>query len=259
MAAPRQSVVAEDVEGTIELFPGKGFEHALSDVEGWGYLWVLFVFHLNEGWRPKVLPPRSTRRRGVFATRSPHRPNPIGLSAVRLEAVEGLTLRVRGVDMVDGSPVLDLKPYVPYADSFPEARVGWLSDDQPPTLAEPGARRERLVDVNRGWEVELSELASAQLGYLRDEYGVELTAQITQLLSLGPQPHPYRRIRAEANGALRLALKDWRVRFVVEGRRVLVQRIDTGYRPSQLAQQRGPSLAPHQGFVARFGPPPPVL
>ena len=71
-------------------------------------------------WRPKVLPPRSAgKRRGVFSTRSPHRPNPIGLSVVRLEEVRGLVLHVRDVDMIDGSPVLDLKPYVPYADAFP--------------------------------------------------------------------------------------------------------------------------------------------
>ena len=76
-------------------------------------IWVLFWFHLNEGWRPKVQPPRSTTgRKGLFSTRSPHRPNPLGLSALRLERVEGLTVHVRGADLVDGTPVLDIKPYM---------------------------------------------------------------------------------------------------------------------------------------------------
>src|SRR5271167_4134636 len=88
VSAPRQSIAAENVEGTIELFPGRSLEHALEDIGSWERLWVVFVFHRAEGWRPKVLPPRSTKRRGVLATRSPHRPNPIGLSAVRLVGVD---------------------------------------------------------------------------------------------------------------------------------------------------------------------------
>src|SRR5262244_267842 len=104
VAAPRQPYAAPSVPGTIELLPDRHFEDALSDLEGWDYLWVIFWFHLNRGWRPKVLPPRSEKkRRGVFATRSPHRPNPIGLSVVKLERIEGLRLHVRNVDMVDGT------------------------------------------------------------------------------------------------------------------------------------------------------------
>jgi tRNA (adenine37-N6)-methyltransferase len=245
LSAPRQTVVAEGTPGTIVLAPGRGFEHALSDIEGWGYLWVVFVFHLNTGWRPKVLPPRSSgKRRGVFSTRSPHRPNPIGLSAVRLEAVEGLVLHVRGVDMVDGSPVLDIKPYVPYADSFPDANTGWLG--------------ERPADPDPGYEVLFSDPCREQLAFLLEAHGLDLAPQIAQILSLGPQPHPYRRIKVDGDG-LRLALKDWRVRFQIDGRLVRVGSLETGYRPAQLADApRGegrdtPPLQVHRAFVARFG------
>src|SRR5688572_21518724 len=78
VSTPRQPHAAADAEGTIELVPGMGLEHAICDIEGWDHLWVVFWFHLNAGWRPKVLPPRSAgKRRGVLSTRSPHRPNPI--------------------------------------------------------------------------------------------------------------------------------------------------------------------------------------
>ena len=92
--AARQPRAAEGIRGTIELLPGRNFEHALEDLDGWEYIWVVFWFHLNRGWRPKVLPPRSVSgRKGVFSTRSPHRPNPIGLSVVRLERVDGAASR----------------------------------------------------------------------------------------------------------------------------------------------------------------------
>jgi len=113
-------------EGVIELLPRIPIE-TLRDLEGFERIWVIYVFHLNEGWSALVRPPRGPRvKRGLFATRSPHRPSPIGLSAVRLLAIEGRSLRVRELDLLDGTPVLDLKPYVPYCDAFPEAKAGWV-------------------------------------------------------------------------------------------------------------------------------------
>src|SRR5207244_578661 len=87
-SAPRQPYAAEGAKGTIELLPNAHYDDALSDLDAWDHIWVIFWFHLNRGWRPKVLPPRSTKKRGLFATRSPHRPNPIGLSVLKLEAIE---------------------------------------------------------------------------------------------------------------------------------------------------------------------------
>ena len=144
--AARQPRASGGAPARIELMPGRNFEHALSDLGCWQYIWVLFWFDRNDGWRPKVLPPRSrSGRKGVFATRSPHRPNPLGLSAVRLERVEGLTLHVSDVDMLDGTPVLDIKPYVPYADAFPGARAGWIDaiDLSQGVQSAPGPRRPR--------------------------------------------------------------------------------------------------------------------
>ncbi len=114
-------------EARIELFPERVAKEALDDLEGMERIWVLAYLHLCQGFAVKVKPPRGEPvKRGMFATRTPHRPNPIGLSAVRLVRVEGHTIHVRGIDLLDGTPVLDIKPYVPYADAFPNARAGWI-------------------------------------------------------------------------------------------------------------------------------------
>jgi tRNA-Thr(GGU) m(6)t(6)A37 methyltransferase TsaA len=258
VGAPRQATVAADVEGTIELYPGRDLEHALEDIETWQRLWVIFVFDRVEGWRPKVRPPRSTKRRGVLATRSPHRPNPIGLSAVRLVGVEGLTLRIRDLDILDGSPVLDLKPYVPYADAFPDAGSGWLETVSDPIAPTP---------------VDWSDDARAQLDWLAAR-GVALREPVESALALGPEPNAYRRIRRVASSggegdARELAVKEWRIRFATVGGGgaggILVTSIHSGYRPKELAlrevsdasdasEAEKPSpLAIARDFCAAFG------
>jgi tRNA-Thr(GGU) m(6)t(6)A37 methyltransferase TsaA len=234
--APRQPGTPESQDGTVELFAGHDFEHALEDLSTFRYIWILFWFDRAEGWRPKVLPPRSEKRRGVFATRSPHRPNPIGMSLVELAGIDGLTLRIKGLDLLEGTPVLDLKPYIPYADSRPDAGHGWLDEAVIPK------------DPLAAFEVEFAERARGELELLRG-FGIELEAAIRQVLSLGPEPHPYRRIR-KVEGGGRLALKDFRVMFASDGRRVTVQWIETGYRPKQLAAD-DPALAPHRALADR--------
>lgn len=246
--APRQAVAAEGVAGTIELSEGRDFEHALSDLEGWDRLWVIFCFHLNPGFRPKVLPPRSEgKRRGLFSTRSPHRPNPIGISVVRLARVEGLTVHVLDVDMIDGTPVLDLKPYVPYADAFPTARTGWLAPSIPPAIeGDTTAPRDPVATYEIAW----SPRAAAQIAWLAAQ-GIDLGDRVSAVLRLGPQPHPYRRIKREGAG-FKLAVKDWRARFQVDGRTVTVEAIESGYRPAELATSEDPAVVVQRRFVAHF-------
>ena len=248
---PRQPAAANGALGKIELLPDSQFEHALSDLDGWEWIWVLFWFHLNEGWRPKVLPPRSIgrKRRGVFATRSPYRPSPLGLSALRLLGVEGRVLRVQGVDMIDGTPVFDIKPYVAYTDAIPDARAGWLERGA-------GAGSGAPDDPEPIWQVEWSEQARSQARWLFDHHGVELSAPVERVLQLGPQPHPYRRIKPHGD-RLVLAVKDWRAQFLVEGRRVVVESIATGYRRAELARAGaratgGAPLDVHRAYVREF-------
>ena len=110
----------------VELFDDVIPAKALRDIEGFDRIWLLTYLHLNPKWGPLVRPPRGGVRRGVLATRSPHHPNAIGLSCVLLDEVVDGVLHIRGADIIDGTPILDIKPYVPYCDAFPESAAGWV-------------------------------------------------------------------------------------------------------------------------------------
>lgn len=239
--APRQPRAAEGTVGRIELYAGQGFEFALEDLVGWERIWVLFVFDKAQGFRSKVQPPRSDVKRGLFSTRSPHRPNAIGMSALRLLGVEGLTVHVSDVDLLDRTPVLDIKPYVPYADAFPEAATGWLS--------EPVVGGQTPMDPRVSYAVRLSERGALQLAWLA-AHDVDLEPRLRTALELGPAPRPYRRIRD--HGAIcTLSLKEWRVDFVWVGKCAEVAQLRSGYKPQQRHEM--PELGLHRDFVQLFG------
>lgn len=125
---PIQPTFAEDYEGEAVIVPE--LAAGLQDLEGFERIWLIYCFHRVERRELRVVPFRDTQERGVFATRSPLRPNHIGISAVRLLAIAGERLRFRGADMLDGSPLLDIKPYAPLFDAFPDSRQGWLGASQ---------------------------------------------------------------------------------------------------------------------------------
>ena len=129
--APRQATVGEPAEATIVLKPG--LQNTLKDLAGFERIWVLFWFNYSKGWVHQLVPPRDTVKRGVFATRAPDRPCPIGLSAVQVVAIKACRITIRGHDLLNGTPVLDLKPYIPAYDSFPASQAGWVDE-----LTDPG-------------------------------------------------------------------------------------------------------------------------
>ena len=140
---PRQSSLVPSLRARIVMEPQFRSREAFTALEGCTHIWLLWVFSetLGRAWSPTVRPPRlgGNRRVGVFATRSPFRPNPIGLSAVQLQRIEfdsalGPVLHVCGADLMDGTPILDIKPYLAYADSIPSARVEYLSQAGEPQL-----------------------------------------------------------------------------------------------------------------------------
>jgi tRNA-Thr(GGU) m(6)t(6)A37 methyltransferase TsaA len=140
---PRQSGLVDALEATIVFEPPYRNADALRGLEGFSHLWLVWVFDqaIRKEWSPTVRPPRlgGNARMGVFATRSPFRPNPIALSAVKLDHVEltadlGPVIHIRGADLMDGTPILDIKPYIPYADCHPDALGGFAAAPAGETL-----------------------------------------------------------------------------------------------------------------------------
>ncbi len=168
---PRQSGLAPSVKSVIEFCGGFRDENCIRDIEQYSHLWLIWGFSKNENqWSPTVRPPRlgGNKRVGVFATRSPFRPNSLGLSCVKLEKIEdsknGKILIVSGGDLADGTPIYDIKPYLPYVDSIPDALGGFSEDHKNDIL-----------------EVEFSEDTKERL----TEKQIQ---NITELLSLDPRP-----------------------------------------------------------------------
>ncbi len=123
---PIQPTGARGIAGTIEI--DSKYVNGLKDIEGFSHIILIYHFHLSKGYSLKVIPFMDDRLHGVFSTRAPRRPNPIGLSVVRLVKVNGATLHIEDVDIADGTPLLDIKPYVPEFDVRKVARIGWLSE-----------------------------------------------------------------------------------------------------------------------------------
>ena len=177
---PRQPGLVQAGESRLELLPEFAREEAFKGLEGFSHVWLLFVFHddcLGGVWRPTVRPPRlgGRERVGVFASRAPYRPNPIGISAVEhrglVRDAQGLALRLRGVDLLDWTPVLDVKPYVPYADALPQARSGFAVDGS-----------------GSGLEVRFSPEAESGIAAADPDGSLELHPLIEQVLAQDPRP-----------------------------------------------------------------------
>ena len=192
---PRQPGLVSEARATLELLPPYDCAEALAELEGFSHVWIVFVFHqaLREQWRPTVRPPRlgGNRRIGVFASRSPFRPNPIGLSAVRLEGIVEAggrrRLELAGVDLLDGTPVLDIKPYLPYGDAIPDARAGYAQAAPAAPLA---------VHFSAEAEARIAAAEQAHPG---------LRKLIAQLLAADPRPA----YQAGKGGGRRFGMRLW--------------------------------------------------
>lgn len=212
---PRQPGLVTAAQAQIVLLPPFDREEAFKGIEGFSHVWVIFVFHrdcLDGGWRPTVRPPRLGGREtvGVFASRAPYRPNPIGISAVEqfglVRERAGLALRVRGVDMLDGTPVLDIKPYVPYADALPQALSGFAHPPQRCALA-----------------VRFSAPALEDLVAVDPDDGRGLRALIEQVLAQDPRPGYMDRYPQRRQFGLRLHELD--IRWTLDPSGISVLRI----------------------------------
>lgn len=216
--APRQASLDDSGSlGTIEL--PSAMRETLKDLDGFERVWLIYDFHHNKSWKPLVLPPRGPHeKRGVFATRSPYRPNSIGLSCVELVKIEGTTLTVRATDLLDGSPILDIKPYVSYADSFPGAREGWLE----------GLESERYA-------VAVSPRAESQLKWLEENGAHQIRAFAKHQLEFDPTDRERKRV-TEHDAGYRLAYRTWRIDFQIDAKTVVITNVASGYSEEDLAK-----------------------
>ncbi|MBI3298402.1 MAG: tRNA (N6-threonylcarbamoyladenosine(37)-N6)-methyltransferase TrmO [Elusimicrobia bacterium] len=211
---PRQPHLVPGATAALTVAPEHRPALSLAGLEGFSHVWLISYFHLNTNKKflPKVHPPRLKGAAvGLFASRSPHRPSPLGLSLARLVKVEGDTLHLAGIDLIDGTPILDVKPYIPECDRAAGASAGWTADAPFPTLtvafapralADIAAARKRLK--LRGLKRLLSDILGQDIRNPRDK-------------ALG------------ADGVdLGFFLHDFEARFMVRGGTVTLLRLETG-------------------------------
>ena len=141
---PIQGAFAPDARGKVEIF--EQYAEGLADLDGFSHIWLLYHFHQSTEYKMRVVPFMDVRERGLFSTRAPRRPNPIGLSLVRLLSVEGNVLHIAEIDIVHGTPVLDIKPYSPQMDGRPDARCGWMDEVDPETRKSRSRADKRFIE-----------------------------------------------------------------------------------------------------------------
>ncbi len=176
---PRQPGLVTQARATLTLVPPYNQPETVRGLEGFSHVWLIFVFHATQaqGWHPTVRPPRlgGNSRLGVFATRSTFRPNPLGLSVAKLCSIQvkgsSISLELAGIDLLDGTPVLDIKPYLPYADALYEATAGFAPDAP-----------------SKHWPVAFSSVAEQQCCIKQQQWQVDIRHLIEQILSQDPRP-----------------------------------------------------------------------
>lgn len=179
---PRQPGLVPDSKAFLRLNKEWQPEDSLSGLDGFSHLWILFWFHKNSEssrFHAKVFPPRMGGDKvGVFSTRSPHRPNPIGLSLLKIESIEKEGVWVSGIDLIEGTPIVDLKPYLPYAESISDARGGWTENK---TQKAPINIEFLCTEILEKWKQKRPEIENL----------------IKQTLSLDPRPNVYKGYEGE--------------------------------------------------------------
>lgn len=231
----------------IKLFDKNNFEQALQNLDSFDRIWVIYQFHHNDHWNPMTLPPRgSSKKLGVFSTRSPYRPNPIGLSCLKLLKIDGLKLWVTGADLMDQSPILDIKPYLPAHDSFPDASMGWLKD----------------VEKNK-YSISFNDISDKKIRWLRENGEEKIYTFILRQLDFDPVNSDKKRVSIQKSSLdphnlttetiYTLAYRTWRIEFKINTNdlTVEIQNILSGYSSDELNSNTDPyaDKALHRQFI----------
>ncbi len=207
--------------GIIKLNSGNNFEQALIDLDGCSHIWIIYHFHKNSHWKPMVLTPRSTKKIGVFATRAPYRPNPIGMTVVKLEKIDGLNIFVGPNDLLNETPILDIKPYHPESDLIQNSAIKWLN--------ESGNTNLKL----KKYKINFSPMATDQLDFLNLNQLSEIKTFILRQLEYDPINSDKKRV-SENSGYWTLAYRTWRIDFILIDTLVSVVGIRSGYTDEDL-------------------------
>ena len=226
-------------EGYINLESGHNFEQALTGLTVGSRIWILFMFHHNPHWNPMVLPPRGGNQKvGVFATRSPYRPNPIGMSCVQILKIEKLKIYVSNSDILDGSPILDIKPYISYADAHLGEEPTWLKSAQK-------------------YEVRFTTEALEQLNFLEQHGVTQLRGFLLHQLEYEPDNSKKKRVKSIDDRFL-ISYRTWRTEFLIEQNSIIVLKVYSGYSTEELITTENPygDKEIHRAFMQHLKPKP---
>lgn len=236
MEASRQGATDAGTSAEIVLIL-KDSKQCLEGLEGFSHAWIIFIFHQNQNWKPKVLPPRAEKKVGVFASRSPYRPNPIGISLVKIKSIVGAKILIENHDLLNETPVLDIKPYLDYADSVKNPKMGWVE----------------LAEKNRH-KITWSKKAISSCQFLVNHGITELPTVIEEQLSFNPTDKKRKRVNRKSDHYT-LAYRTWRINFKLgENKRVRILNIESGYSEKELAQSEDPyqDKSLHFQFLASY-------
>ena len=243
---PRQGVLEQSERGYIQLNAHRNFEQCVRDLEGFDRIWIVYVFHISgDFWHPMVHPPRCPdgKKKSLFATRSPHRPNPIGMSCVKIHKIKGLKIWVEESDLLDQTPILDIKPYIPYADSFPNAQIGWLENIE-----------------KTAFELFWSDSVLAQLEWLKNNSENNLKPLIHNHLEYIPLHTRHKRVHKTPHlgpNTYVLALKIWRIVFRIDEalQTIHILELMTGFKEHELDEPEDPFNEKdlHKAYIHQFG------
>ena len=225
--------------GCIELLKGHNFEQALTGLSDMSHVWVTFWFHQKQNWKPMVQVPRgSLAKQGVFATRSPHRPNPIGLSLLEIVEIKNLKIFVRKFDLLNETPILDLKPFHPEADRALDPRLGWMENLQ-----------------QDEYEIQPSEFFTQQFEFVSALGVTELLPFALQQLRFDPFNWKKKRVVLHESQTGTLAYRTWRIDFSWKEAHIRLDKIRSGYSEKDLsdAQDKWQDKKIHLEFKSFFG------
>jgi len=242
---PRQGVLQQSRQhGKINLHGEINFTQALQNLDGFERIWLTFGFHHNENFSHMVDPPRhSSKKVGVFASRSPHRPNALGLSCVKLEEINFLkkSITVSEYDLIDETPIYDIKPYLPYCDSFPHAQAGWT----------------QTTTEEKKYQVSINDFAFQRMNWLKENHGICVANFVNDQLSYEPNNHKKKRIKKINENKFILSYRTWRILFELNNlkKKVSVVDLKSGYSKADLSTKddKYEDKKLHREYQKKFG------